>query len=78
MNLTALGGSLDSLDGAGDYRPRQVWIHQTVSEEVTIKERGHICTWDDYPRGTYKLTASGPPIMESHFHFAGGDRQSTL
>ena len=45
------------MDGAGDSRPGKIWIHQTGSEKVAVKEYGHICTRDDHSRGTFKLTA---------------------
>ena len=45
--------------------------------EVAIKEHGHICPWDDNPRGTYGITTSAP-VLSLHISSVGGDRSGAL
>ena len=42
------------MDGSRDAIPRKIWVHQTFSEEVAVKEHGYLCPWNDYPRGAHK------------------------
>ena len=45
------------MDGPRDARPRKVRVHQTSSEKAAVEELGHICSWDDDPRGAYRFAA---------------------
>ena len=66
------------MDGAGGSRSRQIWIHQEVSEEVTVEEYGHVRPRDDHPRGTYRLATPSSLATQSYLSPVGDDRPPTF